>query len=115
MHFIILFITLHIKKNIYCVDQRRRRGPNINKKASHILDKIVENQPDVRITLRKDTYTKKFVGDSAVYFATEVGIVMRKFCPMEFHTWEKVPKENKEEMIDRLRVSYTRVGPKFLF
>ncbi|CAH1445246.1 unnamed protein product [Lactuca virosa] len=38
-----------------------------------------------------------------IYFATEVGIVMRKFCPMEFHTWEKVPKENKEEMIDRLR------------
>ncbi|CAH1413323.1 unnamed protein product [Lactuca virosa] len=38
-----------------------------------------------------------------IYFATEDGIVMRKFCAMEFHTWEKVPKENKEEMIDRLR------------
>nr|KAJ0190804.1 hypothetical protein LSAT_V11C800438720 [Lactuca sativa] len=59
-------------------NQRRRRGPNINKKASHILDKIVVNQPHAWITLRKDTYTKKFVGDSAVYFATEVGIVMRK-------------------------------------
>nr|KAJ0192818.1 hypothetical protein LSAT_V11C800435250 [Lactuca sativa] len=95
-----------VMTSVASIDQRRRRGPNINKKASHILDKIVENQPDARITLRKDTYTKKFVGDSAAYFATEVGIVMRKFCPMEFHTWEKVPKENKEEMIDRLRAKF---------
>ncbi|CAI9269140.1 unnamed protein product [Lactuca saligna] len=37
-----------------------------------------------------------------IYFATEVGILMRKFSLTEFHTLEKVPKENKEEMIDRL-------------
>ncbi|CAH1413615.1 unnamed protein product [Lactuca virosa] len=79
--------------------QRRRRGPNINKKASQIL----ENQSDARITLTRDTYTKKFIGDSARSFAMEVGIVMRSFCQMEFHTWEKVAKENKEEMINRLR------------
>nr|KAJ0213824.1 hypothetical protein LSAT_V11C400180260 [Lactuca sativa] len=78
--------------------QRRRRGPNINKKASQIL----ENQPDARITLTRDTYTKKFIEDSAISFATEVEIVMQSFCQMEFHTWEKVAKENKEEMINRL-------------
>ncbi|CAH1423778.1 unnamed protein product [Lactuca virosa] len=82
--------------------QRRRRGPNINKKASQILEK----QPDARITLTRDTYTKKFIGDSAISFATEVGIVMRSFCEMEFHTWEKVAKENKEEMINRLREKF---------
>ena len=70
------------------------------------MDKIKETQPVARLTLRRDTYTKKFVGDSATFLATEIGIVMRTFCPLKCHTWEKVPKENKEEMIDRLRVSY---------
>ncbi|KAL4556550.1 hypothetical protein LXL04_039206 [Taraxacum kok-saghyz] len=35
----------------------------------------------------------------------KVGIVMRKFCPLEFHTWENVPNENKEEMIDHFHPS----------
>ncbi|CAH1426987.1 unnamed protein product [Lactuca virosa] len=77
-------------------------SPNINKKVSHIL----ENQPDARITLTRDTYTKKFIGDSTISFETEVGIVMRSFCQMEFHTWEKVAKENKEEMINRLHENF---------
>ncbi|CAI9294838.1 unnamed protein product [Lactuca saligna] len=72
--------------------------PYINKKTSQIL----ENQPDACITLIRDTYTKKFIGDSTISFATEAGIVMRSFCQMEFHTWEKVAKENKEEMINKL-------------
>nr|KAJ0203882.1 hypothetical protein LSAT_V11C500295590 [Lactuca sativa] len=71
-----------------------------------IILQILEKQPDARITLTRDTYTKKFIGDSAISFATEVGIVMRSFCEMEFHTWEKVAKENKEEMINRLRENF---------
>nr|KAJ0191099.1 hypothetical protein LSAT_V11C800424070 [Lactuca sativa] len=54
----------------------------------------------------RDTYTKIFIGDSAISFATEVGIVMWSFCQMEFHTWEKVAKENKEEMVNRLRENF---------
>ena len=106
MHFIILVIKLRIKNTFYHVGQQRKRGRNINKKASEVLEKINKTVPGARITLTRDIYTKKFVGDSVTYFATEVGIVMRKFCPLEFHTWENVPNENKEEMIDRLRVSY---------
>ncbi|KAL4583268.1 hypothetical protein LXL04_007836 [Taraxacum kok-saghyz] len=86
--------------------QQRKRGRNMNRKASEVLEKINKTVPGARITLTRDTYTKKFVGDSATYFATEVGIVMRKFCPLEFHTWENVPNENKEEMIDRLREKF---------
>ncbi|KAL4573791.1 hypothetical protein LXL04_020608 [Taraxacum kok-saghyz] len=86
--------------------QQRKRGRNINKKASEVLEKINKTVPGARITLTRDIYTKQFVGDSATYFATEVGIVMRKFCPLEFHTWENVPNENKEEMIDRLREKF---------
>ncbi|KAL4576253.1 hypothetical protein LXL04_012344 [Taraxacum kok-saghyz] len=85
--------------------QQRKRGRNINKKASEVLEKINKTVPGARITLTRDIYTKKFVRDSATYFSTEVGIVMRKFCPLEFHTWENVPNENKEEMIDHFHPS----------
>ncbi|KAL4567644.1 hypothetical protein LXL04_023233 [Taraxacum kok-saghyz] len=86
--------------------QRRKRGPNINKKATQVLDNLKEIHSAARLTLTRDIYTMKFVGDSATYFATEVGIVIRKYCPLEFHTWEKVPNENKEDMMDRLRVKF---------
>ncbi|KAL4567206.1 hypothetical protein LXL04_022782 [Taraxacum kok-saghyz] len=88
--------------------QRRRRGPNINKKATQVLDNLKESHSAARLTLTRDIYTMKFVGDSATYFATEVGIVIRKYCPLEFHTWEKVPNENKEDMMDRLRVKFQK-------
>ena len=106
MHFITLFVKLRIKNKCYGVGQRRKRGPNINKKATQVLDNLKESHSAARLTLTRDIYTMKFVGDSATYFATEVGIVIRKYCPLEFHTWEKVPNENKEDMMDRLRVSY---------
>ncbi|KAL4575047.1 hypothetical protein LXL04_021888 [Taraxacum kok-saghyz] len=30
---------------------------------------------------------------------------INQFCPLEFHTWENVPNENKEEMIDHFHPS----------
>ncbi|KAL4561611.1 hypothetical protein LXL04_033781 [Taraxacum kok-saghyz] len=106
--FITLFVKLRIKNKCYGVRQRRKRGPNINKKATQVLDNLKESNSAARLTLTRDIYTMKFVGDSATYFATEVGIVIRKYCPLEFHTWEKVPNENKEDMMDRLRRQWKR-------
>lgn len=72
-----MYVTCQlVGEQVYHQLDWRRRGPNINKKASQ----IVENQPDARIKLTRDTYIKKFIGDSATCFATEVGFVMRSFC-----------------------------------
>ncbi|CAH1420912.1 unnamed protein product [Lactuca virosa] len=56
--------------------------------------------------LRRRKRAMASVDATAISFATEVGIMMRSFCQMEFHTWEKVAKENKEEMINRLRENF---------
>ena len=54
MHFIILVIKLQIKNTFYHVGQQRKRGRNINKKASEVLEKINKTVPGARITLTRD-------------------------------------------------------------
>ncbi|KAD3639969.1 hypothetical protein E3N88_29192 [Mikania micrantha] len=53
-----------------------------------------------------DKDTKTFVGTSATKFATECGIVIRNVCPMNFHTWDSVPKEVKTLMYEKLEGSF---------
>ncbi|KAL8240225.1 hypothetical protein R6Q59_013580 [Mikania micrantha] len=53
-----------------------------------------------------DKDTKTFVGTSATKFATECGIIIRNVCPMNFHTWDSVPKEVKTLMYEKLEGSF---------
>ncbi|KAD2392819.1 hypothetical protein E3N88_39796 [Mikania micrantha] len=53
-----------------------------------------------------DKETKTFVGTSTTKFATECGIVIRNVCPMNFHTWDSVPKEVKTLMYEKLEGSF---------
>ncbi|CAH1453074.1 unnamed protein product [Lactuca virosa] len=87
------------------LDQRQRRGHNLNLKALNTVQSLKDQQSAARMTLTIDTYTKKFIGETMISFLTKVGIV-RSCCGMKYHTWEKIPKENKEEMIDRLRENF---------
>ncbi|KAL4568293.1 hypothetical protein LXL04_023902 [Taraxacum kok-saghyz] len=50
MHFITLFVKLRIKNKCYGVGQRRKRGPNINKKATQVLDNLKESHSAARLT-----------------------------------------------------------------
>ena len=78
-----------------------RRGPNLN--LSVIRD--IEAHSGDPIQLRKDTETIHFLGRSSTQLATEIGIGMRQDCPMNFHRWDDVPREVKDQMIERIRVS----------
>ncbi|MFS7966175.1 putative transposase, Ptta/En/Spm, plant [Helianthus anomalus] len=53
-----------------------------------------------------DEHTISFVGTSATDFATECGITMHNFCPMNYHTWELVPEDAKTLMSEKLEVSW---------
>ncbi|KAL8239817.1 hypothetical protein R6Q59_016384 [Mikania micrantha] len=81
----------------------KRRGPNIN----HTIARTLHNLPEgAKIPLTMDKDTKTFVWASATNFATECGIVIRNVCPMNFHTWDSVPKEVKTLMIEKLEGSF---------
>lgn len=58
-----------------------------------------------KIALTMDEGTKAFVGTSATAFATECGIVIRNFCPMNYHSWDSIPKEATNLMYEKLEVS----------
>ncbi|KAL8239570.1 hypothetical protein R6Q59_016137 [Mikania micrantha] len=80
-------------------DPPKRRAPNIN----HSVARTLHNLPEgTKIPLTMDKQTKTFVGTSATKFATECGIVIRNVCPMNFHTWDSVPKEIKTLMYEKL-------------
>ncbi|KAD6119151.1 hypothetical protein E3N88_10422 [Mikania micrantha] len=84
-------------------DPPKRRGPNIN----HSVARTLHNLPEgTKIPLTMDKETKTFVGTSATKFATECGIVIRNVCPMNFHTWDSVPKEVKTLMYEKLEGSF---------
>ena len=80
----------------------RRRDPNVNRQDAANLIKAL---PGSRITLLPDEHTLKFVGQSAVWFATKCGIVIRRDCPMQYHCWKDAPEDVKAQMIHRLAVS----------
>ncbi|KAL8251083.1 hypothetical protein R6Q59_034776 [Mikania micrantha] len=84
-------------------DPPKRRGPNINHSVARTLHNFPE---DTIIPLTMDKETKTFVGTSAAKFATECGIVIRNVCPMNFHTWDSVPKEVKTLMYEKLEGSF---------
>ncbi|MFS7928194.1 hypothetical protein Hanom_Chr04g00317911 [Helianthus anomalus] len=64
------------------VDPPKRRGPNLNLSVNRTLKDLPEGS---KIPLRIDEHTISFIGTSATDFATECGIIMRNFCPMNYH------------------------------
>ncbi|KAL8224295.1 hypothetical protein R6Q57_019770 [Mikania cordata] len=84
-------------------DPPKRRAPNINQSVARTLHNLPEG---TKISLTMDKQTKTFVGTSATKFATECGIVIRNVCPMNFHTWDSVPKEVKTLMYEKLEGSF---------
>ncbi|KAI3671762.1 hypothetical protein L1987_87142 [Smallanthus sonchifolius] len=77
------------------VDPPKRRDPNINRSATKTLENLPEGS---KISLTMSTGTKVFVGPSASQFASECGIVMRNVCPLNFHKWESIPDDVKDQM-----------------
>uniref|UniRef100_A0A251UR05 Uncharacterized protein n=1 Tax=Helianthus annuus TaxID=4232 RepID=A0A251UR05_HELAN len=88
------------------VDPPKRHGPNLNLSVNRPLKDLPEGS---KIPLRMDEHTISFVGTSATDFATECGIIMRNFCPMNYHTWESVPEDAKTLMYEKLEVMKIRV------
>ncbi|KAD4982158.1 hypothetical protein E3N88_18829 [Mikania micrantha] len=83
-------------------DPPKRRSPNINQSVARTLHNFPEG---TKIPLTMDKQTKTFFGTSATKFATECGIVIRNVCPMNFHTWDSVPKDVKTLMYEKLEVN----------
>ncbi|KAD4585913.1 hypothetical protein E3N88_23514 [Mikania micrantha] len=81
----------------------KRRGPNVNQSVARTLHNFPEG---TKIPVTMDKETKTFVRTSATKFATECGIVIRNACPMNFHTWDSVPKEVKTLMYEKLEGSF---------
>ncbi|KAI3784068.1 hypothetical protein L1987_43160 [Smallanthus sonchifolius] len=48
------------------------------------------------------TNTTTFIGESATAFATEIGIVIRNDCPMNFHKWDLIPEAMKTILYEKL-------------
>ncbi|KAJ0818372.1 hypothetical protein HanPI659440_Chr00c02g0707451 [Helianthus annuus] len=63
-----------------------------------------------------DKYTIAFVGTSATDFATECGIIIRNFCPMNYHKWDSVPEDAKALMYEKLEGKFAllRTGAVFM-
>ncbi|KAD7477975.1 hypothetical protein E3N88_01111 [Mikania micrantha] len=68
--------------------------------ATKTLDNL---PPGAKISLTLSGDTKGFVGNSATQFATECGITIRNYCPMNFHTWESVPDDVKNMLYEKLQ------------
>ncbi|MFS7999335.1 hypothetical protein Hanom_Chr12g01164831 [Helianthus anomalus] len=64
------------------VNPPKRRGPSLNRSVTRTLENLPEGS---KIPLIMDKYTIAFVGTSAADFATECGIIIRNFCPMNYH------------------------------
>ncbi|KAL8254928.1 hypothetical protein R6Q59_033149 [Mikania micrantha] len=82
------------------VDPPKRRGPSLNLGATKTLDNLPQGAK-ISLTLSGDT--KGFVGNSATQFATECGITIRNYCPMNYHTWESVPDDVKNMLYEKLQ------------
>ena len=80
----------------------RRRGSNVNRQTA--VD-LVKAPPGSHITLSPDEEALKFVGQLAVWFATECGIVVLRDCPMQYHSWKDAPEDVKAQMIHNLAIS----------
>ena len=80
----------------------RRRGPNVNHQA---IVNLFRAPTSSCIMLQLDEHILKFVGQSAVCFATECDIVLRQDCPMKYYFWRDMPAEFKTRMIHRLPVT----------
>ncbi|KAI3776063.1 hypothetical protein L1987_45823 [Smallanthus sonchifolius] len=83
------------------VDPPKRRGPNINRSATKTLENLPKGS---KISLTIATGTKVFVGPSL--FATKCGIVMHNVCPLNFHKWESIPDDVKDQMYEKLQVKF---------
>ncbi|KAK1427930.1 hypothetical protein QVD17_16682 [Tagetes erecta] len=85
------------------VDPPNRRGPNVNQSATRAM----KNFPDgYKFPLTMDKDAKSFVGDSATYFSTECGIVVRNACPMIHEKWDLVPETVKTIMYEKLEEKF---------
>ncbi|KAF5816032.1 hypothetical protein HanXRQr2_Chr03g0129851 [Helianthus annuus] len=62
-----------------------------------------------------DEHTISFIGTSATDFATECGIIMRNFCPMNYHTWESVPEDAKTLMYEKLEGKFKLLRTNTIF
>ncbi|KAD2393417.1 hypothetical protein E3N88_40394 [Mikania micrantha] len=81
-------------------DPPKRRGPSLNVSATKTLDNLPTG---AKISLTLSSDTKGFVGNSATQFATECGIIIRNYCPMNFHTWDSIPEDVKNLLYERLQ------------
>ncbi|KAL8265410.1 hypothetical protein R6Q59_023540 [Mikania micrantha] len=94
-------------------DPPKRRGPSLNVSATKTLDNLPTG---AKISLTLSSDTKGFVGNSATHFATECGIIIRNYCPMNFHTWDSIPEDVKnlyrvfmEHVNARLHAQWKRI------
>ncbi|KAD5317825.1 hypothetical protein E3N88_17771 [Mikania micrantha] len=102
-------------------DTRRSHEPNsrqpriqtvVNGSTSEVIShptrkrirRLADNEvTGAKISLTLSSDTKGFVGNSATQFATECGITIRNYCPMNYHTWESVPDDVKNMLYEKLQ------------
>ncbi|KAI3827720.1 hypothetical protein L1987_01803 [Smallanthus sonchifolius] len=82
------------------VDPPKRRGRSLNRKVNKTLENLGAGS---KILLTMDTNTTTFIGESATAFATEIGIVIRNDCPMNFHKWDLIPEAMKTILYEKLK------------
>ncbi|KAI3826597.1 hypothetical protein L1987_00645 [Smallanthus sonchifolius] len=85
------------------VDPPKRRGRSLNRKVNKTLENLGVGS---KIPLTMDTNITTFIGESATAFATdfatEIGIVIRNDCPMNFHKWDLIPEAMKTILYEKL-------------
>ncbi|KAJ0863463.1 putative transposase, Ptta/En/Spm, plant [Helianthus annuus] len=82
------------------VDPPKRRGPNLNLSATKDFENLPEGS---KIDLTMAGGTKGFVGKTSTQFANEIGIVVRRVCPMNYHKWVSIPADIKNLMYEKLQ------------
>ncbi|KAI3683125.1 hypothetical protein L1987_83625 [Smallanthus sonchifolius] len=81
------------------VDPPKRRDRSLNRKVNKTLENLGAGS---KIPLTMDTNITTFIGESATAFATEIGIVIRNDCPMNFHKWDLIPEAMKTILYEKL-------------
>ncbi|KAD0806404.1 hypothetical protein E3N88_43693 [Mikania micrantha] len=95
-----MIITYYAYVDQPASDPPKRRGPSLNLSATKTLDNLPAG---AKISLTLSTDTKGFIGNSATQFATECGIIIRNYCPMNFHTWDSIPNDVKNMLYEQLQ------------
>ncbi|KAL8238585.1 hypothetical protein R6Q59_015152 [Mikania micrantha] len=100
---ILMFVMMATGVTTRRSDEQDSRQPRIQSAANGSSSEVIPHPTRKRNRRLTDNEATGFIGNSATRFATECGIIIRNYCPMNFPTWDSIPNDVKNMLYEQLQ------------